>query len=325
MQLSKGPVVPGFSVITPSVGTSSAQTHVTYLERQSGNVFSYNIDAATLTRTSNRTIPGIQSALWNKDGSLAIVRYLSGDTFSTINTYAIRPDGSGGFFLPQNLSDISVSSSSILTLSSGVNGSVGAMVSIDGARTNTVFSTPMSSLRTYPFGAGRFLLVTKPSAKIPGYAFNISASTAAQRLIGPYNGLTALPSPSGAFVLISYTQNNSLKTALFDTKTGDSTELPISTLSDKCVWSPDEKAAYCGVPLSIDAKYLYPDDWYQGAVSFSDRIWKIDVEGRFTKLVLDFNQSVGSNLDAKALATDAQNTALVFMNKKDGSLWSYKI
>ena len=324
-QVSKGPVVPGFIVLNTGAGTTSAQTLVSYLERQSGNVFSYNTSDGTLTRTSNRTIPGIQSALWTKDGSLAIVRYLSGDALATINTYAIHPDGSGGFFLPQNLADVTLASSSILTLSSGVNGSIVSSVTLDGARTATLFSSPLSSVRLGAFGCGKQLLFTKPSATLPGYAFSFSALKTPVRVAGPNRGLVALPSPLGSYVLLSYTQSSSLRLALLETKTGVVTELPVGTIADKCVWSADEKNVFCGVPQNPDSKYAYPDDWYQGVAAFSDRIWKLDVTNRYVEMVLDFTKSTGAGLDAKALAVDPRASTLVFMNKNDGSLWAYKL
>src|SRR3989344_5202119 len=111
VQISKGPVVPGEAVVNIQAknASSTGDVAVTYIERESGNVFSYLVHAKTLTRTSNKTVPGIQSAAWLPDASVAFVRYLSGDTFSTVNTYALSVDGSGGFFFPQNLAGIAVS------------------------------------------------------------------------------------------------------------------------------------------------------------------------------------------------------------------------
>ena len=125
VEISSGPVVPGeVAVDVPAMNaSSSADVAVTYIERQSGNVFSYSAHTEAITRTSNKTIPGIESAVWLPDASLAFVRYLSGDDFSTINTYALFANGTNGFFLPQDLADSAVSSTSVLTLASGVNGS----------------------------------------------------------------------------------------------------------------------------------------------------------------------------------------------------------
>src|SRR5487761_2116278 len=142
VEISSGPVVTGEDVVD-AVGTdasSSPEIAVSYIERESGNVFSYLTSARTLMKTSNKTIPGIQSASWLPDGSAAFVRYLSGADFSTINTYALSANGTEGFFLPQNLADIAVSSTSILALASGVNGSSASLLHTDGTPAMLVFA-----------------------------------------------------------------------------------------------------------------------------------------------------------------------------------------
>lgn len=207
VEISAGPVVPGESVVDiPATNASSSpDVAVNYVERESGNVYSYLIHAATLTRTSNKTIPGIQSASWLPDASLAFVRYLSGTDFSTINTYALPANGSGGFFLPQNIADIAVSSTSILTLASGVNGSIASIEHIDGTHAVTAFTTHLSMLRVSFAGTGHYLAFTKPSSKLLGYAFIVDSAGNFSRIAGPLNGLVALASPSGGLVLVSFT------------------------------------------------------------------------------------------------------------------------
>ena len=326
VQISKGPVVPGEVVVNiPAQNASSSpEISVTYIERQSGNVFTYQERAGTLTRTNNKTIPGIQSAVWLPDASLAFVRYLSGDDFSTINTYALPSSGSGGFFLQQNISDLSVSSSSILTLASGVNGSVASLGRSDGTQLLEVFTTPLSAVHTSFAGNTNYLAYTKPSATLEGDAFLVTKGHLS-RVAGPLNGLVALSSPSGKWLLVSYTQDTTIQMELVDTTTGDIIQLPVSTIADKCVWTADDSSIYCGIPVSPPSSYAYPDDWYQGAVHFSDRIWKIDVTDRQAQLVLDFPKETNTSLDAIALAIDPLATTLVFMNKNDGSLWSYSL
>ena len=101
--------------------------------------------------------------------------------------------------------------------------------------------------------------------------------------------------------------------------------LPVATIADKCVWTADESAIYCGIPTNPSASYAYPDDWYQGAISFNDRIWKIDVAGRLAQLTLDFSTTAKQSLDAEALSIDPLGKELVFVNKIDGSLWAYQL
>lgn len=327
VQISKGPVVSGevVSNIPALNASSSPEVAVSYIERQSGNVFSYLIHAKKLTRTSNRTVPGIQSASWLPSASTAFVRYLSSTDFSTINTYALLANGSAGFFLAQNLVDIAVSSTNILTLTSGVNGSVVSLMRADGTRPSTIFTTPLSALRISFAGKSQYLAFTKPTATLPGDAFLIDSAGHFSRIAGPRSGLVALASPSGKWILVSYTLDNAMQLELVNTSTGSTLPLPVATIADKCVWSVDDSAVYCGIPVDPSTTATYPDDWYQGVVHFSDGIWKIDVAGRYAQLVLDFSNETKSSLDAKAFAIDPLNTTLVFINKNDGSLWSYAL
>lgn len=327
VKISAGPVVPGAAVVDRGAASASStpEVVVNYIERQSGNVFSYLTRAKTLSRTSNRTIPGIQSAAWLPDGSTAFVRYLSGANFGTINTYALRANGSDGFFLPQDLADIAVSSTSVLALASGVNGSVASLLRTDGTRSATAFTTPLSSLRVSFAGKSQYLALAKPSATLSGDVFLVDAAGHFSRIAGPLYGLVALPSRSGKWVLVSYASGSTLRTALVNATTGETLPLPVATIADKCVWTADDSAVYCGVPVDPPTGYAYPDDWYQGAAHFSDRVWKIQVAGRYAQLVLDFSKETQGQLDVEAPAVDALDTTLVFVNKNDGSLWSYSL
>ncbi len=325
IKISAGPVVPGEAVVGGAGSASSSpSTTISFIARESGNIFSYLTSTRTLTRTSNKTIPGIQSASWLPDGSVAFVRYLSGTNFSTINTYALPANGSGGFFLSQDLADVSVSATNVLTLASGVNGSTASLVHTDGTHAATVFSTPLSSLRV-SFAGKQYLAFTKPTSTLPGNAFLTDGTGRLSRVAGPLPGLVALASPSGKWLLVSYTLGSALQLELVNTATGEAISLPIATIADKCTWAADDSVIYCGVPSSPPAGFSYPDDWYQGAVHFSDRIWKIQVAGRYAQLVLDFPTEAKDTLDAEALAVDRANTTLVFVNKNDGSLWAYSL
>ena len=116
-----------------------------------------------------------------------------------------------------------------------------------------------------------------------------------------------------------------MQLSLVNTGTGEVLPLPVGTIADKCVWTDDDASVYCGVPVSPPSGYAYPDDWYQGALHFSDRVWRIDVTGRYAELVLDFSKETEKALDAEALAVDASDTVLTFVNKNDGSLWAYRL
>lgn len=328
VQISTGPIVPGESVVDTKAANASStpEIAVNYIERASGNVFAYASPTGTITRINNKTIPGIQSASWLPNGATAYVRYLSGSDSNTVNTYALAATSSSGFFLPQDLADVSVSATGLLTLASGVNGSAVSLSHIDGTHSATLFTTPLSSIHASFAGKNQYLIFSKPAATLAGDAFLVDgASGRFSRIVGPLDGLVALASPSGKWVLVSYTQNNTMQMALINTATDIALPLPLATIADKCVWASDDSAIYCGVPVNPTASFTYPDDWYQGVAHFSDRIWKIDVIGRYEQLVLDFSQANKGALDAEALALDPAKSLLVFINKNDGSLWSYSL
>ena len=325
VKISAGPAVPGEVVVDgKATASSSAPVTVMYLERQSGNVYSYQKGTGVITRTSNRTIPGIQSATWLADGSLALIRYLSGSDFSTINTFALPANGTGGFFLPQNLAGIAVSSSTLLTTASGVNGSSVSTERADGSHPAQLFTTPLSQLLVSFAGKNKYLAVPKPSAALNGAAFLVDSTGHFSRMAGPAQGLSALASPSGRWLFVSLLRGGTLTTELVDTQTGAVTALPLATLAEKCVWTADDSTIYCGVPASLAGVQL-PDDWYQGAAHFTDRLWRIDINGRYAQFVFDVSKEAGVPIDAEALAIDPNRSTLVFVDKNTGALWSYSL
>ena len=58
VKISAGPVVPGVVAVNIKAidASSSPEVAVSYIERQSGNVFTYRTGARVITRTNNKTI-----------------------------------------------------------------------------------------------------------------------------------------------------------------------------------------------------------------------------------------------------------------------------
>ncbi len=322
-KISDGPVATG--AVAYQATSSAPGVAIAFIERASGNVFQYLMETDVVTRTSNRTVPGIQEAVWRPDGSRAYIRYLSGDTAETVHTYALPADGSGGFFLAQDLASIETNATSILTLSSGDNGSIGTTARVDGSQSKRVFTTPLSSIYTSFLGTSQYLVTTKASATLAGYTYLVNATGQFERLAGPLSGLSARPSPTGTWLLLSHIKDSVMHLSLLNLANREQITLPVATLADKCAWSKDATALYCGVPVAPPQGFAYPDDWYQGAVSFSDRIWRIDVAGRYAELVVDLVKEVGAPIDATALTLDPAESVLVFKNKRDASLWAYTL
>ncbi len=299
---------------------------VRYIDRATGNMYSYAALDGETTRLTNRTIPGIQEASWLPNGSLAYARYISADTGSEhIETYALPADGSDGRFLARDLGTIIPrTDGSVFTFTPSSSGSVGTVEDPDGSGAATLFSSALSSIVLK--GDTNFSAHTKPSIELPGYAFVVNGETGAfTKVVGPMAGLSALIDPAGKQVLYSGFTNGALRLALVNASTREVIALPVQTLAEKCVWTRDSLSAYCAVPVSFPIANL-PDAWYQGTVSFTDRIWRIDLTARVATLVADLPDLIeDEQIDAVALTLDPNEGTLVFQNKRDGSLWAYSL
>lgn len=341
VKITDGPVVPAtvaFSVIIePEVATTTGtstepveparrDTEIRYIERVSGNVYAYRAHDRTLTRLSNRTLPGIQEASWVADGSRVFVRFLAlgeGDG-DTVASYALPADGSGGYFLEDNLGQATAFGTDLLvTLLTSTTGTVATVALPDGSNSRTLFSSNLSSLVFKPTN-GTHVAYTKPSYGLDGYAFLVSRDSGSfTRVLGPLKGLSVLPSPSGTKLLYSYSDRNTLKLALIDRETNTSTPLPLATLAEKCVWSPSEADVYCGIPTALPQGL--PDAWYQGAARFTDRLWRVNLSARVAELVIDPTLAADTSIDMVGFSIDPEGDMVTFSDKATGALFTYDL
>jgi hypothetical protein len=314
---------------TASTSSTTPQTtpdvEVHFIDRASGNVYAYIAHARTLTRISNKTLPGVQEASWLSDGSRAYARFLTTSAGGEhIDTYSLDAHGGGGYLLEQDLSQaLVVGSSTFFSLLSGTTGSIGTVARADGTNAKTLFSSLLSALVVHPTN-GNFFATNKPSSSIDGYAFQVDrASGAFSRILGPFPGLSILPNSSGNSLLFSYIDAGVVHLRVMDVANRTSTALPLATLAEKCTWSTDNLSAYCAVPTAMQGNL--PDSWYQGATIFTDRIWKIDLIQRIATLVVDPSQVGKVSVDAVSLTTDPNEDILMFTDKHTGALYAYDL
>ncbi len=314
------------STNTPiSTPATTPDVEVRFIDRASGNVYSYIAHARTLTRISNKTLPGIQRASWTPDGTRAYAQFLATSAGKeSVNTYALNANGGDGYLLENDLAQVDVvGSSTLFTLFSGSTGSVGTLSRADGSNSRTLFSSLLSAITVHP-STGDLFANNKPSSQIDGYAFQINRTTGNfSRVLGAFRGLSVLPSLNGSSLIYSYTSGGVYQLRVLNVATRASTALPVSTLSEKCVWTADGLSVYCAVPTNLSGNL--PDDWYQGAITFTDRIWKIDLTQRVATLVLDPNQIGKIQVDAVNLTLDPSEDILVFSDKHSGALFSYDL
>lgn len=309
-------------------GTGTPETlpgdiEIRYIDRASGNVYSYLVHERTLARISNRTLPGIQEAAWLSDGSRAYVRFLGNAASDEVDTYALPADGTEGFFLQKNLAQVAVAgTSTVFTLLPTGTGSTGGVSRPDGSAPRALFTAPFSSLVVH-LSNGPYMAHTKASSALDGYALVLDGAGTWSRLLGPLRGLTILPSPDGTKVLMSYVTGRTLQFAVYDRSRLETVALPVSTMTEKCAWTSDSQSLYCGVPIALSG--TLPDDWYQGVTRTSDRIWRIDMQDRVATLIIDPSEAGETDIDLESPALDPRSDVFTFRDKVTGALFVYDL
>jgi hypothetical protein len=280
-------------------------------------------------KISNVTIPQIKEALWGRDGKNLVLRYLKEDSsvqsFSaTVSTSSISTAISGTF-LPANIKAIGVSDNKVLYVNPGkVSGNI-YLADISGKRRSEVFNSSFSDWAVSFENQKNAFIYTKPSGLSTGSGFilDLTRSTATKISAEGY-GLEGTISPSGNHVFLSYTDGSIIKSSVYSLVKKTYVDIGPGTLASKCAWSQvDSSAIYCAIPKNPNPG-TYPDDWYKGLVSFTDSIWKIDVETGEMELLLD-PVLEGQLFDVSDLVVGPQDKELAITNKKDLSLWLYTL
>lgn len=301
-----------------------------YVDRKTGNIYQTFLDKLEERKFSTTIIPRVyESSFVNKNNSV-LMRYLKSDN-RTIETFlgGIPKEVLGadtdtneikGVFLADNISDWSSSpdSSKVFYLLNVGESVVGTVLDIATNKKTQVFDSPFTEWLTQWPNASMVTLTTKPSAYVPGHMYTLNPTTKSfGRALGDVNGLTTLTSPNGKLVLYS---DSSLALSNYDVAKKTSVPLGLRTLPEKCVWGSASDIVYCAVP-KIPVGVLYPDAWYQGEVSFSDQIWKINITTGNTELLSDPLVVSGEEVDGIKLSLDSTQKYLLFVNKKDSYLW----
>ncbi len=350
-KLSEGPVA-GYISYLEKVTEEKRQINKTYIrffEKRTSGISQATASSTAIEKLANVDIPAnrVGEVVWNQNGKSFFMRYPDSDesiqtlyaellprsqagrTSTTTNSISILPFETKNTFLPKNISFLvptKAGTSVVYGISNNNNLSVYS-AKTDLTQRRLAWSYPISEWQVQNPSASDLFLTTKPSVDVFGYHYSLNVGTGVlTRLFGDINGLTTLVSPKGDKTLLSAPVGSSFDTSVYTKSTGQFERFPISTLTEKCVWSAKEKSAlFCAIAKTIP-QGNYPDDWYQGNVSFSDEIWKIDLESGSTKIYFTPEKEVGQRLDMVNLSVTPEENELLFQNKTDGgTLWILRL
>lgn len=296
---------------------------IRFVDRSSGHIYETTTDNLDSERISNTTILGVQEAVWlNLDN--VILRYF-GESGALKSFYASITDEEGGglegSFLDDNIKQIVPLTSRIFYTIDAVDGLYGVISQYDGSRDSVVFESRLKDWFVERPTTGYATFTTKASNYSKGYMYLFNFNTYGfSKIIDETRSLTTLTDGEVEKVLVS----KGLDLSIYDLSGELDLDINARTLSEKCVWSLDSNFVYCGIPKNISSGD-YPDDWYKGKVSFDDNIYRIDVETGDMDLLVSPEDFVGENIDLINPQLTSNGEYLIFINKKDLSLWSLEL
>ena len=298
-------------------GSSASTGKIRYIERSSGHVFEIDPDGKNQNRTSNTTIPGIFDVVWSSAGDRAILKYISGNNLNILSA-RFTASSTQGIFLSPDIKNITFSPAGdrIAYVTAQNNETQIITATPDNKSQRVIFRSPYSSWRVYWPEAGSIYIVNSPSATLDGFLYKVSVQTGTmEKITGPLLGLNVAGNSKNFFASQSLPGEGTISSSVINLKAKEIKPTTLKIIPEKCVWSKkDLNVAYCGIPLPLP-EAIYPDDWYQGKVSFSDIFAKINASTLAVQTL-----QIGE-IDITKPFLDADEKAAFFINKKDGSLW----
>ncbi len=233
-----------------------------------------------------------------------------------------------GFFLPQNITSISMNppGNKLFYIQEDAIGVIGVVHDLLTEQKETIFESTFTEWISNWDNPDAIELTTKPSYAAKGFSYNLNPDT--ERYFKSFkekNGLTVKPSPNGKYIFRHEAGVNGPKMSIFNTRTKQNRPLSIQTHTDKCVWSDNSKYVYCGIPNALAYGNEYPDIWYQGLEQHTDSLWRINPETLKEEIISDIQGEYNESLDIETIDIDDKSEYLYFIDKTTEELWSYRL
>ena len=302
-------------------------TIVRYVEKATGHIYEVELFSPKHERISNTTIPLTYDALWGNKNNSLVARYLNSDDaqvesyYLTLNNSSSTENTLKSIALPKNIEDVSSFGANFFYLVQNTNSSTGYVSDFNG-KNKMIWSSDIKELTTQFVNSKIVALNTKPAQKISGYLYFVDTATGQnKRILGDISGLTTLSDPLGEKIAL-LSQDDSVRFMFYTVKTKAYVDINPITFPEKCVWSKkDTNVLYCAVPKDyISGNSLI--SWYKGLISYSDDIWKYDLKNNVSTIVGELSKASLVDIDVIKPVLSENEQYLVFINKKDNSLWS---
>ncbi len=302
---------------------------VKYYSANNGYIFESDFDGAQLARISSNALPGLLDALWSPSKNKVITLF---EKDNLLKKYLYDYQTQKSILLDQNIRDLTWSPTKDRIAYQYYNSQTEdnniSIANPDGSQWTNLIQTRMKNLIIKWPVEEKLSLMTRPSGLAQSVLYTLDLiDNDFKKVIDQTYGLTVLWSPLGDKILFSETdyQGKNLKLKIADLTKQTIAQLNFTTLPEKCVWSQDNRTLFCAIPQNIPNSAVLPDDYYKGSVSFSDEFWRISLDTERAVQISESQNEKTSVYDAIQLLLSPQEDYLLFINQKDGWLYSLKL
>lgn len=311
------------AAISPTISGNK----VLYYSKLNGNVYETDFKGEETQPKTNINITDLITTIWSRDKTKAINIYKENEVVKKVFfDFATKKATQ----LDSRIKWASFASDKDRIAYQFVDESLGtnkiAVADPNGLNFQSVFPLRMADVRVYWPSEDIVAFATAPSGLVPGAAFSKTVSNpeaGLTKLVDNANGLTIKYSTDGSRLLYSKTDQFGHSPTLSLIKDGATDNLNINTISDKCAFSQNNNI-YCAVPRLINGSLVLPDDFYKNTANFSDIFFKIDAAGNRSSIIFD-PADLKYDFNATDISISSNEDYLIFVNKKDGLLYSIKI
>ncbi len=307
--------------------TSSEPYFIRYVEAGLGHIYEINMETGEEVRISNTTIPQANKAEFSSSGAnVAIQADVTARNTITVGTIT---DGEfSGQTLSTSVTDFTFSDNDELYYSEVATGgtdTLGKALNLTANTTRNLFTIPfrIASIGWAKDGRTSHYTYTKPAPRLFGYIYSISNGTILREPITG-NGLNIIANDK--YIVYTRREGEQNATYSYNRNTGAITELAVTMIPEKCT-IPDqelpENILYCAFEMGF-YDYKFIDEWYKGIRSFSDVVWKIDLDTGNAQNILPKNSS-SQAIDIQSIQYSNETMTLYFINKNNKTLWAYDL
>lgn len=313
------------SVIGFGEKKENGKTYILYTEGGTGHIYSIDLESGAEIRLSNTTIPNPESAKFSPSGNLVAIRTGFGARNSIeLLTLSGENSASKETLTPKMVDFIFNAKNELLYTEYSSAGLLGQLLAPDTRTSQTLFTVPFQSAEVAwsTDGSSQHFVYPKPAAALNGFLYRIQNGTLFREQA---SGGGLMAKIGDDYYTYTITTQRGPISFVTNRSTGDSSSLPILIVPGKCVFSKNNSSRlFCG-SANKDLSYEFPDNWYKGLISFSDRIYEIDVTKGLATQLSNPEIETGRQIDVIEMKIGSTDKVLYFINKNDNTLWMYEI